>query len=45
MIIKIIDGITLIFIENNKGIISDDEIKFITNKHKDLLKEIDDAYR
>ena len=34
-----------IFIEMNKGVVSDEEICLVTNKYKNLLNEIDEAYR
>ena len=43
--IEIIDGIKDIFIEMNKGIVSDEYICLIPNKYKTLLKEMDEGYR
>ena len=43
--IEIIDGIEDIFIEKNKGIVSDEEIYLVTNQYKTLLNEMDEAYR
>ena len=39
--IHIIDDIRDIFIEMNKGIISDEEIYLVTNKYKILLNKMD----
>ena len=39
--INTIDDIRDIFIEVNKGIISDEEIYLVTNKYKILLNEMD----
>ena len=43
--IDIIDGIKDICIVVNKGIVSDEETCFVTNKYKTLLNEMDEAYR
>ena len=43
--IDIIDGIKDICIIVNKGIVSDEETCFVTNKYKTLLNEMDEAYR
>ena len=43
--IDIIDGTKDIFIELNKGIVSDEEICLVTNKYKTLLNEMDKVYR
>ena len=42
--VDIIDGINDIFIEMNKGEVSDVEMSKVTNKYKHLLKEMDDVY-
>ena len=42
--IEIIDGIKDIFIEMNKGIISDEEIYLVTSKYKNLLNEMGEVY-
>ena len=42
--IDIIDGIKDICIIVNKGIVSDEETCFVTNKYKTLLNEMDEVY-
>ena len=41
---EIIDGIRIIFIEMSEGVIFNDDINVIENKHKILLKEMNETY-
>ena len=43
--VDIIDYIVNIFIEMNKGIVSDKDMRLITNTYKTLLNKMDEAYR
>ena len=43
--IDTINGINDIFIETNKGIVSDKDICLVTNKYKILLNEMNEEYR
>ena len=43
--VDIINDINEIFIERNKGEVSDEEIRKVTNKYKYLLMEMGDMYR
>ena len=43
--IDVINGMREIFIEMNKGVVSDEEICLVTNIYKKLLNEMDEAYR
>ena len=44
-LVDIIDGIRDMFIEMSKGIVSNEDIRLITNKYQILLKEMNTAYR
>ena len=42
--IDIVNGIKHIFVKMNKGIVSDEEICLLTNKHKNVLNKMDEPY-
>ena len=44
-LVDIIDGIRDMFIEMSKGIVSNEDIRLITNKYQILLKEMNEVYR
>ena len=43
--IEIINGIKEIFIEMNKGLVTNKKISLVTNEYKSLLYEMDEVYR
>ena len=43
--IEIINGIKEIFIEMNKGLVTNEKISLVTNEYKLLLYEMDEVYR